>query len=240
MIVFNIAICDDEINICSQIENIILNHSSELGKKVEVEVYTSGEELCKSFYDGMYFDMIFLDIELKMLNGVEVGKKIRDEMQNETTSIVYISGKDSYAMDLFDVRPLNFLIKPLKAEKIVEVVKKAIELSKKSNYFFEFNIGKTFYKVPHKSILYFESRGKKIKIVTKDGVKEFYGKLNDVDKQIASEDFILIHKSYLVNYFYVSEYQYEYVKLFNGVILPISQHNRKYVHKKLLNRRINN
>lgn len=75
-----------------------------------------------------------------MLNGVEVGKKIRDQLCNETSQIVYISGKDSYAMELFDVRPLNFLIKPLQKEKIEVVVRKAIDLVDKGNQFFEFNI----------------------------------------------------------------------------------------------------
>lgn len=64
--------------------------------------------------EGACFDIVFLDIELPKISGIDIGKKIRDEMHDETTKIVYISGKDSYAMGLFDVRPLNFLIKPIK------------------------------------------------------------------------------------------------------------------------------
>ena len=232
---FHIAICDDELIVCNQIEDIILKVSSEISEKIEVEVFYSGEELCEYMLRQSDFDLIFLDIELKLLNGVQVGRKIREEMGNDIVQIVYISGKQGYAMDLFEIRPMNFLVKPLSKEKITQVVKKFIELSGKGNQYFQFNIGKTLYKIPLKDILYFESEMKKIKVITKDSIKECYGKLSDVQQEIGNSDFLLIHKSYLVNYFYVAEYQYESIKLTNGDILPISQNHRKDIRQKLLN-----
>lgn len=232
-----IAVCDDDNLICTQIESILLELGKTLLERIEVEVFFSGEALCHFLSDGAYFDMIFLDIELQMINGVEVGKKIREEMNNETTQIVYISGKDSYAMELFDVRPLNFLIKPLQKEKIEEVVRKAIHLLQRGNQFFEYKSGRTEYKIPIKDILYFESNGKKVKMILHDKVCEFYGKLSDINQQLDDQDFILIHKSYLVNYFHVIEYQYDYVKMSNKTILAISQQHRKAVREKLLRRR---
>lgn len=181
---FRIAICDDELMICSQIEDIILKISNEISEKIEVEVFYSGEELCEYMLNQSNFDLIFLDIELKLLNGVQVGRKIREEMKNDIVQIVYISGKQGYAMDLFEIRPMNFLVKPLSKEKITQVVKKFIELSRRGNQYFQFNIGKTLYKIPLKDILYFESEMKKIKVITKDSIKECYGKLSDVQQAI--------------------------------------------------------
>ncbi|WP_097026713.1 LytR/AlgR family response regulator transcription factor [Clostridium peptidivorans] len=232
---FRIAICDDESMICGQIEDIILKVSNEISEKIEVEVFYSGEELCEYMLNQSNFDLIFLDIELKLLNGVEVGRKIREEMKNDIVQIVYISGKQGYAMDLFEIRPMNFLVKPLSKEKITQVVKKFIELSQRGNQFFEFNSGKTLYKIPLKDILYFESEMKKIRVITKDSTKECYRKLSDVQQVIGNSHFLFIHKSYLVNYFYVAEYQYDSIKLTNGDILPISQNHRKDIRQKLLN-----
>lgn len=198
-------------------------------------MFYSGEELCKSMLSELNFDLIFLDIELKLLNGVEVGIKIREEMKNNTVQIVYISGKQGYAMELFQIRPMNFLVKPLSKEKITQVIKKFIELSQRDNQFFEFNIGKTFYKIPFKDILYFESERKKIRVITKSDSKEYYGRLSDVQALIESREFLAIHKSYLVNCFHVVEYQYDSVKLINGDILPISQNNRKVIRERLIN-----
>lgn len=228
-----IAVCDDDNTICSQFESILSNLNVE---KMEIEIFYSGESLCQFMSNEVYFDIIFLDIELQIINGIEVGKKIRDEMHNETTQIVYISGKDSYAMELFETRPLNFLIKPLEAEKIEKVIKKVIELAAKSNQFFEYKIGRTQNKIPIKDILFFESYGKKVKLFTQGDVHEFYGKLSDIEQQLNNKDFMQIHKSYLVNYFHVIKYQYENVQMSDNTVLSISQQHRKLISYNLLQR----
>ena len=75
-----------------------------------------------------------------------------------------------------------------------------------------------------------------MKIFIQDEVHEFYGKLSDVEKQLANKDFIQIHKSYLVNYFHVIKYQYENVQMSNNTVLSISQQHRKSVSDRLLKR----
>ena len=229
-----IALCDDEDIICSQLENVLLALSKSLFIKIEVEIFNSGEKLCEVMTEGRYFDMIFLDIELHTITGVEIGKVIREEMKNEAVHIVYISGKDSYAMALFKIRPLDFLIKPLKEEKIEEVIRQAIRLSGKNNQFFEYKKAHIVHKVAIDNILYFESIGKKIRMVLQHDVDEFYEKLPNIEKQLTKYHFIRIHKSYLVNYVHVIEYQYDCVKISNQTILSISQQKRKLVRSRLL------
>ena len=65
------------------------------------------------------FDLIFLDIELKKKSGLDVSNYIRNELGNESVQIAYISAKTGYAMDLFEFRPINFLVKPLEYSKVV-------------------------------------------------------------------------------------------------------------------------
>lgn len=232
----NVAICDDENITCEQIDNMLSDISSNLSEDIEAEVFYSGEELIHDLYEGTYFDIIFLDIEIQKLNGIEVGKIIRDELNNETTQIVYISSKDSYAMELFQVRPLNFLIKPIKQEKLEHVMKDAINLLERNNLSFHFKSGNGNYKVPFSNIIYFESEGRKVNIVMKDNILSFYGKLSEIIKEL-NQDFILIHKSFLINYNHVIEYQYDNVKMSNDNVLSISQNNRKLVRDQLLHRK---
>ena len=129
MNMFRIAICDDEPAICSQIERIVLDFGRKTSHYIEVDVYFSGEELYQYLEDGPYYDIIFLDIELKKLNEIDVGRKIRSDLKNEAILIVYISGRDSYAMELFEVRPMHFLVKPIRTERIMTVLEKGMELS---------------------------------------------------------------------------------------------------------------
>lgn len=224
---FRIAICDDEQVICSQIENIILSYAAESNEKIDTQVFYSGEELGKFLDMGQGFDLLFLDIELKLINGIEVGKRIRDELDNQIMQIVYISGKDSYFRDLFEVRPMHFLQKPLNEAEIIKDVRLAMKLTEKLGGVFIYKKGHEIFRKPVKNILYFESNNREVKMVTTDGDEVFYGKLDDVYNQVAKYHFMYIHKSYIVNYFFVTKFRYEEVTMSNQEILPISQARRK-------------
>ena len=112
---FRIAICDDDRYIGSLIEKYIHEYALEQVVDLSVEVYEAGEEMLSHFHDEGVFDLIFLDIEFPKMNGVEIGNYIRNTLRNEVTQIVYISSMQTHAMELFEVRPMNFLIKPLSA-----------------------------------------------------------------------------------------------------------------------------
>ena len=82
-----------------------------------------------------------------------------------------------------------------------------------------------------KDILYFQSDDRKIKIATIDGVYEFYGKLDNVYKQLQNYNFIRIHKSYIVNIDRVKAFHYQFVIMTDEQSIPISQSKRSEVRK---------
>lgn len=228
---FRIAICDDEPAVCSQIETILLNYSEESNLDIEIQVFYSGEELCKFLEDGEGFDLIFLDIELKLINGIEVGRKIREDLDNQLMRIVYISGKDNYYLDMFEVRPMHFLPKPIKASHIIKDLRLAMKLTDRLGGIFTYKKGQQTYRIAVKDIIYFESINRQVKIVTTGGEELFYGKLNDVYDQVAKYHFMQIHKSYIVNYHHIAKFKYEEVTMSNSEILPISQSRRKAIRE---------
>ena len=228
-VVLHIAICDDEEILCSQLEEMLFKIARENGEQLDIEVFYSGEELYKHLGQDVQYDIIFLDIELDVMSGVEVGYKIRNELQNDITQIVYISGNESYAMELFQIRPLNFLIKPVSYERMVSVFNTALRIVNKGSQNFEYQFKHASYKVPIKNILYFESENRKINIITTEDVRTFYGTLDDVYEKVKQYNFLDIHKSYLVNYNYIVKFEYRQVTLSNDTVLPISQMNRKRI-----------
>ena len=113
------------------------------GIEMETEFFYSGESLYNAIAkQGYIFDLILLDIELMMMNGVQVGQKIREELNNDIVQIVYISGKESYAMELFDIRPLNFLIKPVDRKKWKLRLKRSLKLQQKIMLFSNLRLAK--------------------------------------------------------------------------------------------------
>lgn len=229
---FRIGICDDEESTCAELETVLYEYSKELGISIDVDVWYKGENLC-NYLQNEELDFLFLDIELVTTDGIKVGKYIRDVLDNSNIMIVYISSKNSYAMSLFKVQPLDFLIKPLESKEIGEVLIKGLALHKKKNLFFECYTKGCRYKIPYKDIIYFYSQNKKIIIVMKSEKIEFNGKLKNVAQEIP-HNFLLIHQSYLVNMDYVTECAYDEMKLQDGTILRISQPYRKKVRDAIM------
>lgn len=224
---YRVAVCDDEVAITSDIESRILVSSALRGMKTEIDIYYSGETLMQALKDGYQYDMIFLDIELSIKSGIEVGRFIRNELRNETVHIVYISANEKYALELFEIRPLHFLVKPFCAEKIDQVLAKGVELSNLFEKYFIYQLGFNRKKQNVKEILYFESINRQIKMVTTSETVQFYGTLSEIYDSLSDCGFIYIHKSYLVNYKYITEFQYSQVTMQDNTVLPISQSRRK-------------
>ena len=177
---------------------------------------------------------LFLDIELPKINGVMVGRYIREQLGNEETAILFISSKTQYAMELFQCRPLDFLVKPLKYEKIAHVMDILRKRGQLSGAYFSCKINGLDTKIPLQEIYYFRSENKKIHIVTKAGTEFFTGKLDQVASQVPQMLFLRIHKSYLVSYQHIAEFHYEHVKMANGDVLDISKAYRSQVRRQLL------
>lgn len=229
----NIGICDDGENICSSIENMLLQCAKEKKIQIDTFVWYTGEGLKEYLERGNQLDILFLDIELFQMSGIEVGKFIRNQLDDMGMQIVYISGKASYARQLFKTQPLDFLVKPVTKDQISDVLEAALKVLKRKNEKFEFRLGKDYYYVPMGNIVYFVSEGRKVKIVTLKESFEFYGRLRETIR-LLPEDFVVIHKSYIVNRKYIFRYTYEMVELANGIILPISPANRKQVRERIL------
>lgn len=231
-LMFQIAICDDDSLFCSELETIILNYYE--SGDIEIQVFESGESLYRNLETNKVYDLIFLDIEMIGINGVETGLKIRNELQNEATQIVYASWKEDYYKLLFEIRPNNFLLKPIVQEQVIIEIEKAKKLSDKFKRAFIYKKSQDVYKVYIKDILYFESRGKKMRIVTVNGEDLFYDRLENVIDRLNGLTFYKIHKSYYVNLSHAQVFKYEELQMTNGDVLRISQSKRKEVRAKQL------
>lgn len=229
----NIAICDDESVICKEIAEIVEQHMDDFLETIHIAVYEEGESLYEDLIKGHHFDLIFLDIEMYKINGIDIGIFIRKNMDNQSTQIVYISSKQRYAMDLFTIHPLNFLIKPVDPEKVIHSIQLMLKMRQRETECFSYQTKGMMKKIPLTDIYYFESNARKIKLVFAGGEDEFYGKLKEIYEQLEPSTFLYIHKSYLVNYLWVSAIKPHQMVVGNGLVLPISRSMQKQVLKKI-------
>ncbi|MBE5903498.1 MAG: response regulator transcription factor [Pseudobutyrivibrio sp.] len=232
-----IAICDDDVSFTSKLEEIIKQESVNYGKKPEIDVFFDGETLVKSIEDGQCYSMIFLDIEMKKMNGITAARRIRQ--LDRYTLIIYISSYDDYLKELFEVEPFRFISKPLQLQKLKQYFGEAIRKIEGLNNIYSYSYNKEEYTVPIKEIVYFESNKRLINIRMNDGTeRSFYGKLNNIEKEIQkiNKHFIRIHQSFLVNYSYVKRMTYSEVVLehnYDELVLRISEDRRSTVRRKV-------
>ena len=224
-----VAVCDNEYQMAVEIEQWITIISNKNFIEVDTDVFSDGEELLHEIDQANNYDIIFLDIEMENLDGINTAKKIRELDKN--VIIIYVSGYEAYAIETFEVNPFRFIVKPVKQEILEKVYLAAVDRVTLEDVFFQYKYGKSFYKECIEDIIYFESSRRIINIITVHGVFKFYGKLNDVQERIASAKttFLRIHQSYLVNYKYISRLSYDFVEMRNGVRLSISEEKQKLI-----------
>lgn len=220
-----IAICDDNPAFTGTIQTYLDQIAEEYHLSLESSIFLSGSTLVQDYQNGNCYDLIFLDIEMNGMDGIETARAIQE--QDYHVLIVYISSHEEYLRQLFEAEPFRFLKKPVAYEDFLSIFLQAQKriLAMQNNYFC-FRSGKNLSKVLCKDILYFESAGRKVILHTQKTTYEFYDKLNHVEESLKDFPFARIHKAYLVNIDNVASFQYERLALTDGTILNISEKNR--------------
>ena len=231
-----VAICDDDETVTSRMENILEGYAQEHAVHLDIGVFYNGEELIRYMEKNREtFDILFLDIEMNGINGIETAKGIRE--MDKKALIVYVTSHDSYALEAYQVHPFHFLVKPLKEEAVCKCFEQAyINIAPEEQYF-EFTYKKNGYRKYVHDIMYFTSSKRVIQIHMADGaILEFYGKLDDVESTLENgkADFWRIHKSILVNSLFIFKKTFSYVELTNGEQLSISKSCAKELNAKYL------
>lgn len=217
----NIAIVDDEKVIREQIKNMIACKFPDY----QTDTYSTGEELLTV---RKYYDVIFLDIQMDGINGMDTARKLRE--QQKESLLIFITGMKEYVFEAFEVNAFHYLLKPVEEKKFEEVLKRAIrEIEKQRKKGQKQLFIKTRTRnitLNQNSILYIENRAKKVEIHTNEEVVEMYASMRELEKQL-SDSFYRCHRGYLVNMAYITEYSNDNITLSNGEDIFLSKEKYK-------------
>lgn len=225
----NIAICDDEKIITSQIDNLISDICKRENIPVDTDVFFSGNGLQKEIESGTRYDLIFLDIHMKNGDGITTAQNIRKI--DENVLLIYVSSYDKYMIELFRLDVFAFIRKPIEHDNFEKIFKDANQKISNKMFYFSFRYRNQEHKIPCIDILYFESNGRKISVHIRNGnIEQYNGKLSDVEAWLdkGKIPFLRIHQSYLVNYHHIKSRSKTEVTITNGMKLPISEDRQKY------------
>lgn len=216
---------------------------------VQVIATSNSPKLGKALIEEHQPDLVFLDIEMPGMSGIDLVRSFI----NPTFRIVFITAFDAYAIEALRLSAMDYLLKPVEADDIINVIakiKSAIrknenllgsqlqnleKLLAQSNVPSESRIGiamadKIIF-VNITDILYCEAKGVYTSIYLLDGKKILASKpLGDFESQLSSHKFFRIHHSTLINLNYIKEFQRfngGYVVMQNDAKLEVSHRKRK-------------
>lgn len=227
----NIAICDDSAEFTSEMEEYFESN----GAIKICDVFYSGEELIEMYKKGYgNYDAIFLDMEMKNMNGIETGNEIR--RLDKHVIIVFITGYTSYMQKSFECAPFRFLVKPLSSEvldKTIESVEKKLSEEKTTLVFSE---NRNSVRLLCEDIIYFECQAHYIYIYTVNGTRKILRSMTELQKKLDKSIFTQTHRSFIINLGYIHEIRESEIILYGtDRVIPVSRTYKKQLVSDFIN-----
>lgn len=234
------AICDDEESGRILVGEFLTQKMKKRGEPLDIYYFDCGEDLVEQYEEGdRCFDIIFLDIYMKFMNGVETAHQIRK--YDRAAALIFLTASRDHAMDGYDVWASGYLLKPVDADKLEEVFRHFMEERypriRQSLLVIGKNSGK---RIAYDDILYIESRRMNLRIVCSHGVEHtIRKKLSEVQEELPSARFLRCNRSFIVNMDYIADADGDFT-MENGDCIPIKVREKKQIRKQYLDYMVEN
>lgn len=224
-----IAVCDDEIqmlgDMAKEIQNL-LPHSI-------VVTFTDGALLMESVRSEEW-DLLLLDIDMPGISGLEIAGRLEEGDYRRKTLLVFVTNHDELVYDSLKFHPFGFIRKSRFRDEIGGLLRDCEkELQEKERYF-AFKSGTENVKVKLSEILYFESDGNYLRLVTSEREYRLRDTVGAVESALAVQGFIRLHRGFLVNQEAVRVLGAEEAELVSGTKLPIGRSYAESARRRLL------
>lgn len=220
-----IAICDDEEPFLDLIEAYCNKYSKQTGVDIQLVRFNSGEEFLRYYKEFGDLPIVFMDIMMDGLDGIETSQELRN--LDSKINIVFLTSVEKYARFGYKVKALNYLMKPLDYKSFANELQEIIEITRKGED--DFLIVKNddgIFKLSFNQILYLETMNRKVLIHTKEGEIISYRSLKAC-AQLLDGRFFRTHLSYIVNMSCIRTTRKFSLVMDNGDIVPISKSRKR-------------
>lgn len=211
-----ISICDDDKIIIEKIRDCIIAYTKDI---CSITTYNSGEQLLR---DNKKFDVIFLDIDMTGINGIETAKKIRN--YDKSVKIIYVTSYTDYQNLAFSVHAFGYLNKPIQEYQIHNQLDEVLSYSEEENEdILDFITLDGVIRVSPREIYFFEYINRSVKMVTTNNTFILKEKITTIADKMDEYNFVVPHKSFTVNLLYVKSIKGYDISMVDGSIIPLSQ-----------------
>ena len=225
----NIAIVDDEKIQVELLEKYVQSWACLKNIRVIIETFYSAESFDFSWSMDKKYHTLLLDIQLSGQSGIELAKKIREE--DHMINIIFITAVTDYIQEGYDVSAINYLIKPIKEQKLYECLNRAICKILKEEKTILFNVEGEIFRVIQEDIIYIEAFAHYIEVNTTNGKYITKKSISTIENELYERKFIKCHRSYIVGLRYIKRIGTSELELDNKKIIPISR--RQYTNTNM-------
>lgn len=226
----HIAICDDERTLVDSLKELIRQYGLEKSVEIKITIYYDGLELIEK-YDTT-IDLIFLDIQMKLVDGLRAAKRLRE--LDEGVGIIFLTTLTQYGLEGYKYQALDYIIKPLKYVRLKSELDRLLSRRKKEESpFIVVNNDSGKYKILLDSLRYVETFNRNLLFHSEQENIICYKSMKEVAKELAPHGFVRCHSGCLVNLAYVKGVKKLEISLITGEKLAISQPKRKEFMEKL-------
>ena len=191
-----IAIVEDEAAVQEQLTGYVQRYTRQYGTPFEVSVFGSGVEILEDYRP--VYDIIFLDVEMPHLDGMETARRIR--ALDSDVLLIFITNMAQYAIKGYAVGALDYVLKPVPYFAFSQQLQKAVnQLARRVRHYLAVPVDGGLRRLDAATVYYIESEGHRIHFYTEDGEFSAPGALKALEEKLASQPFARCNSGYLVN-----------------------------------------
>lgn len=214
-----IAICDDEKYMLESLKNLVNDFFARSNTNIKIILFISGEELLQ--YENR-IDILFLDIQMKNMNGMETAKRLRQS--DFKGYLIFVTILKELVFQAFEVQAFDYLLKPIQEDHFEKTMYRLLECmqnAKDKNLLIR--IGYESRLIPIDDIVFCEVIDRKIYLhLLSSEVIDYYEKIENLEKRL-NNSFYKCHRSFLINLKYVKSYKNGMVVMKDGKEIPVSR-----------------
>lgn len=210
-----IAVCDDEIVFVKRIY-----HHLQKQPDCFAECFLSPSELLEKYDAGERYDVVFLDILMPPLNGVELARKIRSYDQHAI--LIFLTAYLEYAPEGYEVNAFRYLLKPVTEEDISSVIREAWK-ELETRHTLLLNTPECDFLLHIQELQYLQADNKDTVLYYMGDTITLRKGLHEFEKLLPEAFFFRIHRKYLINLAHVREFDEGRVTLDCGRTFPLSR-----------------
>ena len=221
---WKVIICDDEKDMRDAVRASLARFSEETGEQFSIAEYDSGEALLFNLTEET--DIIFLDIKMGGITGMDAAKKLREK--NSRVCIVFITTMTQYAIEGYSVHAFGFLKKPVTYAQMrlqmTDILRHLAPLKAES---ISIRASGEIRSISLADLVYLEVLDHDLKVVCTGESIVCRVSMGEMEKQLKGKGFFRVHKGYCINMAHISRVTSDGVRMSSGDEIPVSKHRRR-------------